>query len=441
MLNKFPQPVIADTGGKIHNLPSLVGAGMKGDIFYPPDTADLIPLPECSQLFLLPDRMPVAFDPETEQCIHIAQNPLTQREEPCFPVAAFLAPGYTGTFSTAFLPSYSSPAVLPLFAYTAVFFYKNDFYVPAVRVDRERRQDPRLMDMSLLKRNVKQWQQQFPANRLMRHLENCALVNGCPAAKNFFLQRYEAPLPTSPSCNARCVGCISYQPEGDCPVTQPRIEFVPTPEEVAEVALHHIRHVADPVVSFGQGCEGEPLMAGDVLIDAVRLIRARTSKGMINLNTNASRPDIVEQLCCAGLDSIRVSLNSVRPEYYDQYYRPQGYAFRDIERSIRIVKKQGGFVSLNYLVMPGFTDSRQEFRALKNFIKKHGIDMIQWRNMNFDPQKYFDVLQYRPEAGNLIGIGRIICDLHTEFPGLMRGYFNPSRRRIHRFFRSQSKSA
>ena len=36
-------------------------------------------------------------------------------------------------------------------------------------------------------------------NRLFRHLETCALTYGCPAAKNLFLCRYEAPLPTSPA--------------------------------------------------------------------------------------------------------------------------------------------------------------------------------------------------------------------------------------------------
>jgi hypothetical protein len=53
----------------------------------------------------------------------------------------------------------------------------------------------------------------------------------CFAAKNIFVGRWEAPLPTSPTCNARCVGCLSLQ-EGECPASQDRIQFVPTPEEI-----------------------------------------------------------------------------------------------------------------------------------------------------------------------------------------------------------------
>ncbi|MCK4423827.1 MAG: hypothetical protein KAV18_07145 [Candidatus Omnitrophica bacterium] len=45
-----------------------------------------------------------------------------------------------------------------------------------------------------------------------------------------------------------------------------------------------------PVVSFGQGCEGEPLLVYKTLSQAIKLIRKQTKKGTINLNTNASRP-------------------------------------------------------------------------------------------------------------------------------------------------------
>jgi len=76
-------------------------------------------------------------------------------------------------------------------------------------------------------------------------------------------------------------------------------------------------------VSFGQGCEGEPLINGDLLCRAVRLVREKTIRGTINLNTNASRPQAVEKLVDAGLDSIRVSVNSFREVLYNAYYRPR----------------------------------------------------------------------------------------------------------------------
>ena len=112
----------------------------------------------------------------------------------------------------------------------------------------------------------------------------------CFAAKNIFVGRWEAPLPTSPSCNARCIGCLSLQ-EGECCASQDRITFVPTPEEIAEAAIPHLRKAEDPIVSFGQGCEGEPLVQSKTLVRAVRMMRDATSRGVINLNTNGFSPD------------------------------------------------------------------------------------------------------------------------------------------------------
>ncbi len=88
--------------------------------------------------------------------------------------------------------------------------------------------------------------------------------------------------------------------------------FHPTAEEIAQVGLEHIRQVPKAVVSFGQGCEGEPLTAHNVIVPAVQMIREHTDQGTINLNTNASLPGQVNTLCRAGLDSMRVSMNSVQ---------------------------------------------------------------------------------------------------------------------------------
>ncbi len=326
--------------------------------------------------------------------------------------------------------------LLPLFSYAAVTFYKNEFYAAGMRIDKEKRQELSGMDVDEVQNNVKDFRKIFPENRLVRHLETCALSYCCPAAKNFFLKRYECPLPSSTVCNSKCIGCISKQPSGGCSVTQPRIAFIPSPEEIAEIALFHIHEVKDPVVSFGQGCEGEPLTSGDVIAKAVKIIRAATSKGIINLNTNASKPEMIRRLFDVGLNSIRVSLNSVRKEYYDAYYLPEGYEFKDVVSSIKYAKKAGGFVSINYLMMPGFTDSWQEVKELLDFIERTTIDMIQWRNLNYDPQAYFRKLKISVARDDMIGVDELVDIVKRKYPNLMHGYFNPSKGRIRRVRRS-----
>jgi MoaA/NifB/PqqE/SkfB family radical SAM enzyme len=165
------------------------------------------------------------------------------------------------------------------------------------------------------------------------------------------------------------------------------------------------RDAKNPIVSFGQGCEGEPLIRDRLLEEAIINIRSRTGKGTINLNTNGSSPAVLSRLFNAGLDTVRISLNSAREEYYSRYYRPNGYSFRDVMKSIYLSKKIGGFVSLNYLTMPGFTDSRDEIDSITALIAKYRVDMIQWRNLNYDPLLYFKVLKMpAPGTGGMMGI-------------------------------------
>jgi len=417
-----PALLASDKRGKILELPSFEACGMKGFDFFRLSGRELVKLPSGSELFMLPDRIPVGYDAPGKRFTAVQGYRA---------VASFISPGYTVCYNSAYRQAPRS-GPLPLFAYSAVALYRGELHVPAVRVDRELRQDLRFMDIKAVEKGAKLYRKLYPKNRLLKHLTGCALTYGCPAARNFFLGRYEAPLPVSPRCNAACAGCISHQPAKGCSVTQPRIKFIPRPEEVAEVALHHIRGVKDPVVSFGQGCEGEPLLAHRAVEDSIRLIRAETSKGIINMNTNGSRPSVIARLFDAGLDSIRVSLNSARREYYTRYYKPKGYTYKDVIRSIAVAKKKRGFVSINYLTMPGFTDTEEEFAAVRKLIAVHAVDMVQWRNMNFDPVRYFKELRISRRNARMLGIKQVIRALHSEFPGLSMGYFNPSKNRMRR---------
>ncbi|HNX89394.1 MAG TPA: radical SAM protein, partial [Paludibacteraceae bacterium] len=286
-----------------------------------------------------------------------------------------------------------------------------------------------------VEKNAKRMLKANPANRLLKHLSHCALVYFCPAARNYFMNRWEAPLPTSPSCNSRCVGCISYQPKDHwITSTQNRITFIPTPEEIAEIAVEHLNTAPNPVVSFGQGCEGEPLLVWETLRDAIKLIRTKTHKGIINLNTNASKPEAIEELCKAGLQSIRVSMNSVQEQHYLKYYNPTNYTFADLMESMRIAKKYKIWISINYFVFPGYTDEAGEVAALKKLISEFDISMIQWRNFNIDPEWYSEIVPL-PADTHPIGIKNLVDQIQKEFPKLYHGYFNPGEEIINRYLK------
>jgi molybdenum cofactor biosynthesis enzyme MoaA len=106
---------------------------------------------------------------------------------------------------------------------------------------------------------------------------------------------------------------------------------------------------------------------------------------------------MLERLIAAGLQSVRISLNSFRPAVYAAYYRPTGYELGDVLESIALSVRAGLRVSLNYLTHPGVTDDPAEVDAAEAFLRANPVSMIQTRTLNIDPEIYFARVG-RPEA-------------------------------------------
>ncbi len=421
ILSSSPYLLYSDGKGNIFEDLSLYAMGRSGWDAMPVPEEDWIHLPEGGSLYELPGRKAIGIDVKTGD-VRLCNKG--------WAVAAFIPPAHTGLYLAACESKPDAPT-LPLFCYTAVGWLNNEFYVPAVRIEQDIRQESEGYEEARIESGVQHLLQAYPHNRLVKHLmENCCNTYHCPAARNFALSRWECPVPSSPACNANCIGCISFQPEDETIVsTQDRLQFKPTPEEITEFTVPHLLHAPYPIVSFGQGCEGEPLLMWQTIRDAITEIRKHTNKGSININTNGSKPDAIKALCEAGLNSIRVSTNSARKEIYTRYYRPNNYEFEDIAKSLQTVRSYGGWASINYFVFPGMTDSVEEYEALRKLIIETDLSMIQWRNFNIDPDWYLGLIGVH-DTGEMLGVKQMMELIKEEFPQLKSGYFNPPIERI-----------
>jgi pyruvate-formate lyase-activating enzyme len=411
----------SDGKGNIFEDETLFAVGRSGWDAIPIPDDEWIALPDGGSLYELPERRGIGIDVQTGEM---------RLCEKGWAVAAFIPPAHTGLYIAAYETSTGAPT-LPLFCYTAVGWLNDEFYVPAVRIEQDIRQECSGYDTTSIEAGVKKIMKAYPHNRLVKHLaENCALTYTCPAARNFFMGRWECPVPTSPACNANCIGCISFQPQDETiPSTQDRLNFKPSAEEIVEFTVPHLESAPFPIISFGQGCEGEPLLMWETIREAITEIRKHTPRGSININTNGSNPVAVEALCRAGLNSIRVSTNSARKHIYEAYYRPNNYVFEDIVESLKVMRKHGGWTSINYFVFPGMTDSVEEYEALRKLIADTGLNMIQWRNFNIDPDWYLAKIGVT-DTGECMGVRQLMELIREEFPGLKFGYFNPPLERI-----------
>ncbi len=126
------------------------------------------------------------------------------------------------------------------------------------------------------------------------------------------------------------------------------------------------------------------------------------------------------KLCDAGLDSVRITLNSPHSNYYKRYHRPRGYSFSKVVDSLVAAKNKGVNTSINLLVFPGFTDREAEVEGLIELIRETSLNLIQMRNLNIDPDFYLKAMG----SGEGMGISKMIDILKRECPSLQFGYFN-----------------
>lgn len=404
---------VADCHGRVYDHPGLFAIGRSGDLLSEVFPEEWIPLPEGATLVSLPGTRAVGIDGQTGE--------MAAAEDDFTAVGALLPQGYTRLYLPAYVKKDREAPALPLFGYTAVAWHDGRFYVAAEETDDPARWNPDNCDPLELEQGIDVLRSRYPGNRLYEHLSHCAQGYSCLTASNTFLGRWEGAVPVSMTCNAGCFGCISEQPEdGEFPSPQTRIAFMPTVDEVVEVMLEHLQD-EDRIISFGQGCEGEPSTQAKLIIEAIRRVRAITDAGYININTNAGLTDHIRGIVDAGLDLIRVSTISAIEEHYNAYYRPRAYTLANVEKSLRYAVDNGVYASINYLVFPGVTDREEELEAMIGFARRTGLHVIQMRNLNIDPDKYLSIIP-KPQ-GEILGMKRAMEMLREELPGVRIGSY------------------
>jgi hypothetical protein len=130
-LQHSPYLLYSDGEGNIFEDLSLYAVGRAGWDAFPVDVEDWIELPSGGNLYELPGRRAIGIDIETG---------LMRLCEKGWAVAAFIPPAHTGLFLAAYETMPDAPT-LPLFCYTAAAWFDNKFYVPAVRIENDIRQE------------------------------------------------------------------------------------------------------------------------------------------------------------------------------------------------------------------------------------------------------------------------------------------------------------
>jgi pyruvate-formate lyase-activating enzyme len=382
-----------------------------------------VELPPHARLAMLPGRRPIGLDPGSGNVVELREMKMGRRTARVSAVGAVLPPGWTRLSLPAYRTSAVAP-VLPQWAYTAAAWDARRGHVAfALQTDRRAHWNPATHSTDDLPALVRD-RLRNDDNPLLRQLARCALEWRCFTAQNTFYVRDEGAIPASVGCNARCIGCISEQPPEGPPSSHERMDEAPDAERMARIGIAHLSAAPGrTMVSFGQGCEGEPLTRARVIAEAIRRMRRATSRGSINVNTNGSLPENLGLLIDAGLDACRISLNSAHAPLYEAYYRPVRYSWADVERSISLAKKRSVYTALNLLTFPGVTDQQGEAEALCDLVARWRVDQVQVRSLAIDPEQYLVVANRTSAGGPVVGMRALLRKLRQARKGLVIGNF------------------
>jgi pyruvate-formate lyase-activating enzyme len=460
-----PRLLVAAPDGRVFEHPTFEMCLDNGLDLFRVTPRDIIALPEGWDLMAMPGTRPKGYDPATATFVTVTEfvDDKGVRFEP-WAVACHPPPGYVRAFhpgaeyTDATHPDVQLRALdeeharrqversqkkrgglvllepggddgarpgLPLWAYTAVGATSKGTVAALFLADETTRWSPSLYYQPDLKERIAARVALDPDNQVLNQLAECAGEYLCCCAQNVFYERWEGAVPMAPACTAACLGCLSKDPAWGTPTPQKRLKFSPTPAEIGRVIAHHLERAPEPMMSFGQGCEGEPTMNGPVIIESVRLAREQTKRGIININSNGSRPDTIQACAKAGASALRISLNTFDRDVYTMYYRPADYTFEDVMRSFRVARDEGMHISINLLIWPGWTDQMAEVDRISALVEDGCLQMVQLRNLCVDPGFYRHALPPREQRGMLLGMRGFVAELNKRHPALRFGTFNP----------------
>ena len=155
-----------------------------------------------------------------------------------------------------------------LFCYTAAGWYNEKFYVPAVRIENDIRQECAGYDQKKLEAGAKQLLEAYPHNRLVKHLtKNCCTDLSLSCCTKLFFGKMGMPCSCFAGLQCKLYWMYFFAAEEETIVsTQDRLTFKPTAEEIVEYTVPHLETAPYPIISFGQGCEGEPLLMWETIM-------------------------------------------------------------------------------------------------------------------------------------------------------------------------------
>ena len=240
-------------------------------------------------------------------------------------------------------------------------------------------------------------------------------------------------LPLVADCNLRCNYCVrALDPAADRPGVSGAIL---TPEQAVALVREVCREY-DSVQVIGVAGPGEPLLNGQALA-AFRLLREEFADKIFCISSNGLLlEENAERLREVKVDTVTVTVNSVRPELSARIYRAVeaaggvltgeaagAYLLQRQQRGVAAAKRQGLTVKINTVLIPTVNDGHIE--ELAQTVASWGADLIniiplipQCRFGDLRPPTCEALRQAREEAGRFLPVFRHCSQCRADAIGV-----------------------
>ncbi len=161
----------------------------------------------------------------------------------------------------------------------------------------------------------------------------------------------------TPGCNLACLFCQNWTISQAAPTEVPFIEL--PPEKAVKEAI-------------ASGCKSisytytEPLIAMEYVIDTAKLARKNGLKNVIVSNGYVNEQPLGE--LCRYLDAANIDLKAFTEDFYKVY---TASSLKPVLRTLKILKKEGVWLEITNLIIPGLNDDITMIEKMCVWIKNN----------------------------------------------------------------------
>lgn len=194
-------------------------------------------------------------------------------------------------------------------------------------------------------------------------------------------------------CNLECKYCQNW----DIAQRKPEdLESIPmTPQEVVDQAIKENA----PIIAFTYN---EPIVWYEYMLDIARLAKEKGLKTVMISSGYINQKPLEELL--PFLDAVKVDLKSFNNEVYNQLIRGK---LEPVLETIKTVHREGVWLELVHLVVPGYTDDLEEIKRMCLWIKDNVGTEVPLHFSRFWPK--YKLLNLPPTPEETLKKARQIC--------------------------------